>query len=241
MLLLKPSLIFSLLLTLSPITSFASENPKVAFTSAELNQLKGHYATVFGYIVVHIHKGHGVTKVNGKRFYLIKRADGHIYPVYKLLGFIPLEQDDDSFTLEQKDGHQIVKVHGISDSGKPYHEVVGEKFTPVEPTAIWRERIGTYKVVASTEKGANKTSEAKQKKHSLKQVTLLEKNNLLFAKLDDSPAFPVLPLSNTHVYLPGVRNGENTIRISIQGKVLSISTDKKVLTLEKVENEDTHL
>ncbi len=234
MLLLKPSLIFSLLLTLSPITSFASENPKVAFTSAELNQLKGHYATVFGYIVVHIHKGHGVTKVNGKRFYLIKRADGHIYPVYKLLGFIPLEQDDDSFTLKQKNGHQIVKIHGVNDSGKPYHEVVGEKFTPVEPTAIWRERIGTYKVVASTEKNTKKTSKAKQKKRSLKQVTLLEKNNLLFAKLDGSPAFPVLPLSDTHVYLPGVRNGEHTIRISIQGKLLRISTGKKVLTLKKM-------
>ena len=206
--------------------AFADSVPlkKVAFTEAELNQLTGHYSTVFGYIVVQRHKQQGITRVDDKRIYLIKKSDQHIYAVYRLLGLIPVSEDDVSFTLKQERGRTVVILHTQDKQGKPYTEVVGEKFTPVAIPAVWRTRIGRYKVLSQTQK------------MPIKKITLRMKQKVLVAQInDDSEEYPLLPRSDNNAYIPGVGKQQNRqLQLKMQGDSYQLLIGDNIMQLERI-------
>lgn len=206
--------------------AFASEQTlrEVAFTEAELKQLVGHYSTVFGYIVVHSHKQRGVTQADGKRFYLIKKSDKHIYAVYRLLGLIPISNNKISFTLKQAQGRTVVVLHAHDKKGQPVTEEVGEKFTPVPVSAVWRSRVRHYKVVSHSEKT------------ELKTVRLRLKNHVLVAQInDDTREYPLLPRSDNSAYVPGLGEKQNQmLQLRTRNHAIQLLIGKNTMQLERL-------
>lgn len=196
----KPSLIFYyklsalFFLLISFSTPSYATNEAIKFTAQEIRQLTGHYSTSYGYFYIQSKKGIVTTVANGRRVYLQKREDGLIYPVYKLLGFIPFSKDNMAFSIKQARGKQLVMLHAVEKGKKVQHEV-GEKFIPKPISAKWRQRLGRYKITFKN-----------NKKITIKtQLTI--KNGVLLGMLGDDTLYPFLPRSDNSAIIPGSGEG----------------------------------
>ena len=213
----------------SPLVSKENTATKTpGFTAAELQQLRGHYSTSYGYYYVTSKNNVGITRSEGKRIYLIKHSDGRIYPVYKLLGFIPLKPSDTAFTLEQRRGRLMVIMHSI-EKGKAVAEEIGEKFAPVKIGADWLRRTGRYKVRLVNGKS------------NLKTLHLKTKNHVFLASMNNDPTdYPFLPylkkIKAAHtnsLYIPGSDEGHLVELFTKQDKIM-LRTKRALMQLERI-------
>ncbi len=210
------ALFFAMVIT---VPAFSS-NKTIPFSFADAKQLQGHYSTAFGYFYVHIHNNQLITDIEGKRIYLRKKEDGLIYPIYKLFGFIPLSKGDMAFSVRQEKGKQRVFVH-TQKKGKKHEQEIGEKFSSVDISTVWKQRIGKYKLL--------------KKGEVIKGLTLkLEIKNkvLLGTRSDRNTTYPLLPHSDLSAIVPGSEG--HIVEVFSKNNKLFLNHHKKLYHLVKL-------
>ncbi|MEE9327265.1 MAG: hypothetical protein V3U71_08200 [Cocleimonas sp.] len=222
------SLIIStvLMLLLLPLISVAKDPLQVVnFTAKELQNLKGHYSTVYGYVYIHVSGRHVSTNIDGKYIELFKKSDGHFYPKYKVLKLIPIDIGDMSFSLKDNKGkHQIVMHKKDKRTKKINVKTVAQKFNPVVIPAFWKTKLGKYK--ATLIKGKSK----------IKDIRLAVRKGVLVAFINKykSP-YPLLALSASKLYSPSAgHNKGRQIHIASSANKITLNYGKNSLMLNKL-------
>ncbi len=210
--------LFSLLFLLITSSSFAAPLHKVDFSADELQQFSGHYSSVFGYIHVQANGNKLTTFADGKRIYLVKKSDGKIYPVYKLLEIFPLKLGDISLSIKAVEGKQRVVLYEKGES-----HLIAEKFNNRPIPNSWKPLLGQYQ--AEVVKG----------KSTIKTVHLKQINGVLLASINHGTThYPLISLSPTHVSLPDTGNKKSlTIQIEIKNKDLYLKYKDNEIILRK--------
>ena len=208
--------IFTLFLLLTTFPVFADSLHKVAFSADELQQLSGHYSSVFGYVHIQAKNKKLSTVVNGKHIHLVKKSDGKIYPFYNMVGLFPISIGGISLSFQTINGKQNVTLYKDNEIHR-----VAKQFTVRAIPASWKALLGHYH--ASVVKG----------KPGIKTVHLKQLNGVLLASINQQKDyFPLVPLSATQAFLPDTGNEKSvnlTIRIKDQNLHLAYANNEVVL------------
>lgn len=215
-----------LLLLLMPLATSAKTPLQVVnFTAKELQSLKGHYSTVYGYIYIHVSGRHVSTHIDGKYIELFKKSDGRIYPKYKLLKVFPIDIGDMSFSLKDRNNkHQIVMHKRDKKTKRIGLKVVAQKFNPVVIPPFWKSKLGKYK--ATLIKGKSK----------IKNIRLAVQKGVLVAFINKykSP-YPLLALSASKLYSPSAGHNKGLqIHITLAANKITLKYGKNNLILNKI-------
>ena len=191
----------------------------VNFTAEELNNIQGHYSTVYGYLHIRV-KGKSVnTRYDGKYIQLLKKSDGHFYARYKFLWIFPINIGKMSFTLKKTAKGKIQVV--MHENNR--HKVVAQKFVATPIPAAWKKRLGIYKAT-------------RLKGHSdIKKIRLAIQNGVLvsFSNNLNSP-YPLIAKSNTQLVSPSAgHNYDRSIKISIAKQAIILEFDNNKIKLTK--------
>ena len=174
-----------LLLQFSVFASTASH--QVPFSEQELKNIQGHYSTVEGYIFIRVKRKQVSTNYKGKYIQLIKKSDGHIYPIYRFLKIFPIDLGEFSFSLRVNQGKKQLLIHRNNKKT----EVVAQQFKTKAIPKRWKERLGKYKTTLL--KG----------KSRIKRIALRIKNGVLVAYINsDENPYPLLALSSSQIVTP---------------------------------------
>jgi len=219
----QTSFIASLAISLLFLSGTLSAKPsaiKTNFSAQELLAIQGHFSTIYGYMYIRVKDKSVGTKFDNKYFQLLKKTDGHFYPRYKLLRFIPISLGEMSFKVdEKKNKTQIIMFQPNKGS-----HVVAEKFTPKRIPPIWKKRLGNYK--AKLIKGES----------TIKNIRLTIKNGILVAYINKlSNPYPLLAVSDSAIYSPSAgHNQDQPISIQANPKGLHLSYGANRLFLKKI-------
>ena len=192
---------------------------KTDFNAQELAALQGHFSTIYGYMYIRANGKSVGTKFDNKYFQLVKKTDGHFYPQYKLLRFIPISLGKMSFRAESDKDKVQIKMFQPNKNTR----VVAQKFTPKKIPPIWKKRLGQY--AAKVIKGNS----------NIKKVRLTIKNGILVAYINKfSNPYPLIAVSDSKIYSPSAgHNQDQAISIQANSQGLNLSFGSNRLFLKK--------
>jgi hypothetical protein len=220
-LLLSPLSIFSFIFFffISSI-AYAGNLKQVRFTESELKALAGHYSTIVGYTYIRANGTQLTTRIKGKTVKLVKKSDGRIYPIYKVLGLIPISMGDISFSTKQVNKKFQIVMH----SAKHKPQVAGEKFNPVPIPKTWRTRLGRY------------TAKVLKGKSGIKKIRLAIKNGVLVAFINKlKTPYPLLATSTNNLTSPSAgHNRDQPIKFMVVSKLFYLEYAQNKLELRKL-------
>ncbi len=215
------SLLFITISLTAPLAVSAKGHSTVNFTQAELQRLKGHYSTKFGYLFIKAHKKFASVTVDGKFIRLIKKTDGRIYPQYKFLGLFPIKLGDMSFALRTRKGKKQVVMYSKKERRS---RIVGQQFASKPIPQNWKNKLGHYKA---------KRIHGKAKINTIRLGIL---NNVLVAYVNNMHyPYPLLATSETSLYSPSAgHNSKQDIKISTKSSnKLLLEYDQNTLELTR--------
>jgi len=210
--------VFILLFTSSLIAKPSIQ--KTDFTTQELEALQGHFSTIYGYMYIRANGKNVGTKFDNKYFQLVKKTDGHFYPQYKLLRFIPISLGKMSFKVERTADKTQIKMFQPNKKNR----VVAQKFMPKQIPSVWKKRLGNYQTTVI--KGSSK----------IKKIRLTVKNGILVAYINKlSNPYPLIALSDSHIYSPSAgHNQDQAISIKANSQGLQLNYGNNGLLLKKL-------
>lgn len=193
---------------------------KANFSAKELEALQGHFSTIYGYMYIRANGKKVGTKFDNKYFQLVKKTDGHFYPQYKLLRFIPISLGKMSFQVESTENKTQIKMFQPNKNTR----IVAQKFTPKAIPSLWKKRLGNYK--ASVIKGSS----------NIRQVRLTIKNGILVAYVNKlSNPYPLIARADSTIYSPSAgHNQDQAISIQANAQGMHLSYGNNRLFLKKL-------
>jgi hypothetical protein len=117
----------------------------VPLTETDIRDYSGYFDTLIGLVKVESRDGELVSELMGMTFNLGKHEDGTFGVRLKLLGFIPVanqEMKEISLSLHRIDGHEVL---AYKKNGQTM--LVGEKLHPVPLPDYLNEYVGEYEIV----------------------------------------------------------------------------------------------
>ena len=190
-------------------------------TPLQRADIVGHYATVLGLISVTTDKDRYRARMLGKSLNLKPQSEGLFAPEYRLLGLVPIPISvlkEARMTTANISGHHLAVAYYRNQAHR-----LGERIEPQRLPAIWRKRLGEYKVVER---------DPLLDLVKFGKVTLTYTDNLLYFHynvpgwLDLVANIPVRPVSDTELVIEGTgwllgetihvvqRNGKEHLRYS---------------------------
>ena len=221
------SLLFLFLISIGLSANTFAKAPlkQINFSASELQNIGGHYSTVYGYIYIQVNGKQVSTHVDGKYIQLIKKSDGRMYPRYKLLKLFPISLGDMSFSLMRNKGKQQIRMHyKDKHNKKPSTKIVAQKFTPTAVPSLWKTRLGKYK--ATLLKGKSK----------IRNIRLAMKRGVMVAFINKiQNPYPLLALSSSRLFSPSAgHNQDQKINIANNNKKMMLNYGKNSLLLNKL-------
>ena len=114
-------------------------------TADELKAYEGNYATLAGLGRLTAGSGYLKAELMDRSFRLVPRQDKKLQLQYRLLGLFPIDlRELGSFGVSRVNvsGRELLKA-----SDGEQEVVVGEKVAPVPLSAVWQQRVGSYRII----------------------------------------------------------------------------------------------
>jgi hypothetical protein len=114
-------------------------------TADELKAYEGSYATLAGLGRLTAGSGYLKAELMDRSFRLVPRQDKKLQIQYRLLGLFPIDLGElGSFGVSRVNvsGRELLKA-----SDGEQEVVVGEKVAPVPLSAVWQQRVGSYRII----------------------------------------------------------------------------------------------
>jgi len=121
------------------------EPKRVPLTEADLRDYAGYFETLIGLVKVENHDGELIAELMGWKFELVKHEDGEFGVRLKLLGFIPVanqQMKEMNLSLRRINGREVL---AYSKDGQAM--LIGAKLQPQPLPAYLNEYVGEYDIV----------------------------------------------------------------------------------------------
>lgn len=122
-----------------------AEAGNIPLTDADLHAYEGYFETLIGLVKVENKDGELISRLMGYNFQLVKHAEGEFGVRLKLLGFIPVanqEMKEMRLSLQRVAGREVLVLRRNGES-----RLIGEKLHPASLPAYLNDYVGDYEIV----------------------------------------------------------------------------------------------
>jgi CubicO group peptidase (beta-lactamase class C family) len=121
------------------------EQKTIPLNAKDLRVYTGYFETLIGLVKVENENGDLIARLMGFKFQLVKHTDGEFGVRLKLLGFIPVanqQMKEMNLSLHHIDGHDVLEYKKDGQA-----QLVGEKLHPKPIPAYLDDYVGNYEIV----------------------------------------------------------------------------------------------